>query len=202
MTTGDGDGALRLTAPRYVIRSSSALAAGVETTASLLAWNPARPGRPPGRGVAGAGRVGPGSSPDGLPLSSPSIERVSGTRQVLVRGAAGRGHRPDAQPVPLLEGDRARRFHRSRGRRCDHLPYALHRDPGVVPAPELLDPDRWLLERVTPAQRQAFMAFGGGRRRLGEHYGMTETVLCPRRGSAAAGNYARPTPPRCGPCPV
>jgi cyclooctatin synthase len=57
-------------------------------------------------------------------------------------------------------------------------PYALHRDPGIFTEPETFDPDRWLPERVTAAQRQAFTAFGGGRRKcMGEFYGMTEAVL-------------------------
>jgi pentalenene oxygenase len=56
--------------------------------------------------------------------------------------------------------------------------YALHRDPQVFDHPEAFDPDRWLPERLTPAMRQAFTAFGGGRRKcLGEFYGMTEAVL-------------------------
>jgi pentalenene oxygenase len=56
--------------------------------------------------------------------------------------------------------------------------YALHRDPQVFDHPEAFDPDRWLPERLTPAMRQAFTAFGGGRRKcLGEFYVMTEAVL-------------------------
>ncbi|MEU9439085.1 cytochrome P450 [Streptomyces sp. NPDC048252] len=57
-------------------------------------------------------------------------------------------------------------------------PYALHRDPDVFTDPKVFDPDRWRPERVTAAQRQAFIASGGGRRKcLGEFYGMPEAHL-------------------------
>lgn len=57
-------------------------------------------------------------------------------------------------------------------------PYALQRDPDVFPRPDVFEPDRWLPDRVTPGQRQSFLAFGAGRRRcMGEFYGMTEAML-------------------------
>ncbi|WTU86056.1 cytochrome P450 [Streptomyces sp. NBC_00048] len=74
--------------------------------------------------------------------------------------------------------DCGRRLQRSCGRGCDRLPCALQRDPAVFDDPEVFDPDRWLPERLTTGQRQAFTAFGGGRRKcLGKQYGMTEAVL-------------------------
>jgi pentalenene oxygenase len=57
-------------------------------------------------------------------------------------------------------------------------PYLLHRDPDVFPDPERFDPDRWLPGRVTAAQREAFTAMGGGRRKcIGDVFGMTEAVI-------------------------
>jgi cytochrome P450 len=57
-------------------------------------------------------------------------------------------------------------------------PYALHRDPAVFPDPDTFDPDRWLPERVTGRQKQSFLAFGAGRRRcMGELFGMAEATI-------------------------
>ncbi|GAA3463548.1 hypothetical protein GCM10018963_55610 [Saccharothrix longispora] len=57
-------------------------------------------------------------------------------------------------------------------------PYALQRDPTVFPDPDTFDPDRWLPERVTGRQKQAFLAFGAGRRRcMGELFGMAEATI-------------------------
>jgi pentalenene oxygenase len=56
--------------------------------------------------------------------------------------------------------------------------YCLHRLPDAFPDPELLTPDRWLPEQVTPAQREAHMPFGVGTRKcIGDVYGLTEIPL-------------------------
>ncbi|MFE0987962.1 cytochrome P450 [Streptomyces rochei] len=75
-------------------------------------------------------------------------------------------------------------------------PYAIQRNPEVFPDPDRLDPDRWLSERLTARQRQSFLAFGAGRRRcMGEFYGMTETTLA----MATLARTWRLTPTRPGP---
>ncbi len=56
--------------------------------------------------------------------------------------------------------------------------YALQRDPRFFDRPHAFDPDRWLPERVGPAQRHAFIAFGRGIHGcVGEQVGWIETVI-------------------------
>ncbi|MFF4349826.1 cytochrome P450 [Streptomyces sp. NPDC001530] len=57
-------------------------------------------------------------------------------------------------------------------------PYVLGRDPGVFPDPGRFDPDRWLPERVSPAQRGALLPFSAGSRKcIGDAFGMAEATL-------------------------
>ncbi|MGW1675654.1 cytochrome P450 [Streptomyces sp. NPDC002324] len=153
----------------------SVLAAGVETTASLLAWTLYALADHPdveSRLWAELDRELAGNAP-----AFADIERLPYTRQVLTEVLRLWPPTWMLSRVALEETVVAG-FTVPTGADVIVSPYALQRDPGVFPDPERLDPDRWLPERVTPAQRQAFTAFGGGRRKcLGEHYGMTETVL-------------------------
>ncbi|MFJ6463091.1 cytochrome P450 [Streptomyces sp. NPDC091387] len=56
--------------------------------------------------------------------------------------------------------------------------YALHRDPSVFADPETFDPDRWLPERVGPAQRQGHLGFGAGARKcIGDNFAMIESTI-------------------------
>ncbi|MFF4260846.1 cytochrome P450 [Streptomyces virginiae] len=153
----------------------SVLAAGVETTASLLAWTLHALADHPeveSRLWAELDRELAGSAP-----ALADIGRLPYTRQVLTEVL--RLWPPTWMLSRItLEETLLAGFTVPAGADVIISPYALHRDPAVFPDPERLDPDRWLPERVTPAQRQAFTAFGGGRRKcLGEHYGMTETIL-------------------------
>ncbi len=153
----------------------SVLAAGVETTASLLAWTLHALADHPDverRLWAELDRELAGNAP-----TLTDIERLPYTRQVLIEVLRLWPPTWMLSRVALQETLIAG-FTVPAGADVIVSPYALHHDPAVFPDPERLDPDRWLPERVTPAQRQAFTAFGGGRRKcLGEHYGMTETVL-------------------------
>ncbi|MEU2795469.1 cytochrome P450 [Streptomyces sp. NPDC007117] len=153
----------------------SVLAAGVETSASLLTWTFQLLARHPGiqhrlweevDGVLGQ-----------RPASFADLPELPFTRRLLTEVLRL------YPPTWLLS-----RIAVEDAEVCGHLlpqgadvlvsPYALQRDPEVFPDPGRLDPDRWLPERLTPAQRQSFLAFGAGRRRcMGEFYGMTETTL-------------------------
>ncbi|MGK4580597.1 cytochrome P450 [Kitasatospora sp. HPMI-4] len=56
--------------------------------------------------------------------------------------------------------------------------YSLHRDPQVFAESEVFDPDRWLPERVTPAQRKGFFPLGAGRRKcIGDSFGLIEAAI-------------------------
>ncbi|MFD8645166.1 cytochrome P450 [Streptomyces zaomyceticus] len=153
----------------------SVLAAGVETTASLLAWTLHALADYPeveGRLWDELDRELAGSAP-----ALADIERLPYTRQVLTEVLRLWPPTWMLSRITLEETVLAG-FTVPAGADVIISPYALHRDTAVFPDPERLDPDRWRPERVTAAQRQAFTAFGGGRRKcLGEHYGMTETLL-------------------------
>ncbi|MFD5342030.1 cytochrome P450 [Streptomyces hawaiiensis] len=153
----------------------SVLAAGVETTASLLAWTlHALADHPEVEQTLGSelDRELGGRTP-----AYADVQRLSYTRRVLTEVL--RLWPPTWMLSRIaLEPTTVAGFAVPAGADVIVSPYALHRDPAVFPEPERLDPDRWLPERTTAAQRQAFTAFGGGRRKcLGEHYGMTEAVL-------------------------
>lgn len=56
--------------------------------------------------------------------------------------------------------------------------HCLHRAPQAFPFPHRFDPDRWLPDRVTDAQREAHLPFGAGTRQcIGEVYGRTAIPL-------------------------
>ncbi|MGW7441638.1 cytochrome P450 [Streptomyces sp. NPDC054849] len=174
MAAADGDGRpLDDTEVRDQVLS--VLAAGVETTASLLAWTLHALADHPdveSRLWAELDRELAASAP-----AFADIERLPYTRQVLTEVLRLWPPTWMLSRVALEETVLAG-FTVPAGADVIVSPYTLQRDPDVFPDPGRLDPDRWLPERVTSAQRQAFMAFGGGRRKcLGEHYGMTETVL-------------------------
>ncbi|MGA5171055.1 MULTISPECIES: cytochrome P450 [Streptomyces] len=153
----------------------SILAAGVETSASLLAWTFQALSVNPGIeqrlwtevDTVLAGRM-PGFE---------DLPRLPLTRRVLTEALRLWPPTWMLSRVALADTMVAG-FTVPAGADVIISPYALHRDPQIFAHPEAFDPDRWLPERLTPAMRQAFTAFGGGRRKcLGEFYGMTEAVL-------------------------
>ncbi|MFD8982664.1 cytochrome P450 [Streptomyces sp. NPDC059564] len=153
----------------------SVLAAGVETTASLLAWTLHALADHPAVERQLWGELDRELA--GRPPSFADIARLPYTRQVLIEVL--RLWPPTWMLSRIaLEQTVLAGFTVPAGADVIVSPYSLQRDPGVFPDPDVFDPDRWLPERVTVAQRQAFTAFGGGRRKcLGEHYGMTEAIL-------------------------
>ncbi|MFF4369493.1 cytochrome P450 [Streptomyces sp. NPDC001594] len=171
---GDDDGR-RLDDSEVRDQVLSVLAAGVETTASLLAWTlHALAGHPDveGRLWAELDRELAGRSP-----AYSDVPRLTYTRQVLFEVLR---LWPPTWMLSRITLDKTvvAGFRIPAGADVIVSPYALQRDPAVFDNPEVFDPDRWLPERLTAAQRQAFTAFGGGRRKcLGEQYGMTEAVL-------------------------
>lgn len=57
-------------------------------------------------------------------------------------------------------------------------PYVIHRIPRLFPEPEAFDPDRWLPERAGEIARGSYLPFGGGSRKcIGDVFGMTEAAL-------------------------
>lgn len=65
-----------------------------------------------------------------------------------------------------------------RGAEVLFSPYLIHRDRDAFPDPERFLPDRWLPQAITPRQREAFIAMGGGRRKcIGDVFGMTEATI-------------------------
>ncbi|QBS39503.1 cytochrome P450 [Nocardia sp. CS682] len=56
--------------------------------------------------------------------------------------------------------------------------YALNHNPEIFADPKVFDPDRWLPERVTGAQRNAFMPFGAGVHGcIGESFSWAELII-------------------------
>ncbi|MFC9440146.1 cytochrome P450 [Nocardia sp. NPDC057030] len=56
--------------------------------------------------------------------------------------------------------------------------YALMHNPEIFPDPERFDPDRWLPDRLTATQRNAFMPFGAGVHGcIGETFSWAELII-------------------------
>ncbi|MGW5849900.1 cytochrome P450 [Streptomyces sp. NPDC055254] len=174
MAAADDDGR-RLDDTEVRDQVLSVLAAGVETTASLLAWTLHALAAHPDverRLWAELDRELVGRAP-----VHADVPRLPYTRQVLFEVLRLWPPTWMLSRITLEETEVAG-FALPAGADVILSPYALQRDPAVFDDPDVFDPDRWLPERLTAGQRQAFTAFGGGRRKcLGEHYGMTEAVL-------------------------
>ncbi|MFF3559632.1 cytochrome P450 [Streptomyces sp. NPDC002574] len=56
--------------------------------------------------------------------------------------------------------------------------YALHRDPRAYTDPERFDPDRWLPENVGSRPRESFVPFGAGNRKcIGDAFAWTAVII-------------------------
>ncbi|MEU2512036.1 cytochrome P450 [Streptomyces syringium] len=172
---GDDDSGRRPEDAEVRDQVMSVLAAGVETSASLLAWTFQLLARHPDV------RSRLWEEIDGTlgqrPVTFEDLPRLSFTKRLLTEVL--RLYPPTwLLSRIVVEPTEICGYRLPRGADVLISPYALQRDPDVFPDPGRLDPDRWLPERLTPAQRQSFLAFGAGRRRcMGEFYGMTETTV-------------------------
>ncbi|MFJ8077103.1 cytochrome P450 [Streptomyces sp. NPDC096176] len=153
---------------------STILFAGAETTAATLAWT--------FHELAG--------SPDIEKQLVDEVDKVVGDRPVTIND------------VPQLEGirrvlDEVIRLHGvtllmrrtttpvqlgdhtfPAGTEIAFSLYALHRDPGLYENADSFDPDRWLPERRTSIDRQAYMPFGAGNRKcIGDQFVWTEATI-------------------------
>ncbi|WP_282792662.1 cytochrome P450 [Streptomyces sp. CC224B] len=169
----------------------SVLAAGVETSASLLAWTFQLLSHHPDVQRRLWEEVDGELAED--PVAFEDLPRLTFTRRLLTEVLR---LYPPTWLLSRIVVEPAEICGHVLPRGADVLisPYALHRDPAVFPDPGRLDPDRWLPERLTPAQRRSFLAFGAGRRRcMGEFYGMTETTVA--LASIARAWHLHPTRP-------
>ncbi|MFI8940141.1 cytochrome P450 [Streptomyces syringium] len=153
----------------------SVLAAGVETTASLLAWTFHILARSPD--VERRLWAELDASLGGRPVTFDDLTALPYTKRLLTEVLRL------YPPTWLLSRVAVKRtdvcgFAVPQGADVIISPYALQRNPDVFPDPAGFDPDRWLPERLTSRQRQSFLAFGAGRRRcMGEFFGMTQATL-------------------------
>ncbi|MFD6434747.1 cytochrome P450 [Streptomyces venezuelae] len=57
-------------------------------------------------------------------------------------------------------------------------PYVLHHNPALFKDPDSFDPDRWLPERAKDVSRGSYLPFGAGSRKcIGDVFGMTEATI-------------------------
>ncbi|MFJ8608054.1 cytochrome P450 [Streptomyces sp. NPDC093675] len=151
------------------------LTAGTETTASLLAWTFHLLGAHPDveqrlwdelDGVL-AGRMPTFGGLGQLPFTKRVLTealRLYPPGWLLSRTAT----------APVRVGD----YELERDAEVLFSPSFLHRDEHAFPEPDRFLPDRWLPQSITPEQREAFVAMGGGRRKcIGDVFGMTEATI-------------------------
>ncbi|MBT2472179.1 cytochrome P450 [Streptomyces sp. ISL-66] len=169
----------------------SVLAAGVETTASLLAWTFQLLARHPGA-EARLWEELDGALDQG-PVTFDDLSALAYTKRLLTEVL--RLYPPTwLLSRTVVTATEVCGYRLPKGADILISPYALQRNPEVFPDPGRLEPDRWLPERLTPGQRQSFLAFGAGRRRcMGEFFGMTETTLA--LATIARNWQLRPTAP-------
>jgi pentalenene oxygenase len=153
----------------------SILAAGVETTATLLTWTFHVLARHPAEERRLWSEVD--TVLNGRHASFDDLGRLPYAKRVLIEVL--RLYPPTWMLSRVAVADTTvADVALPRGAEVVISPYALQRDPAVFPAPDAFDPDRWLPDRATARQKQSFLAFGAGRRRcMGELFGMTEATI-------------------------
>jgi cytochrome P450 len=169
---GDGGG---LTDVEIVDHMLTFLLAGVETTATTLAWalhllalhpgiedrlhaevDAVLDGRPAGHGDLPSLRLTGQIITETLRLRSPAWIT---TRMVTTNTQLGGVEIPAGSVIVIS-------------------PYLLHQRQDSFPHPNRFDPDRWTTKHPTAVSRSAYIPFGGGARKcVGDQFGLTEAAL-------------------------
>ncbi|GAB7105965.1 cytochrome P450 [Streptomyces phaeofaciens JCM 4814] len=175
LTAEDTETGGRLTDQEIHDQVMTLLLAGIETTASALAWSFHLLGENPRAEAALHAELD--EVLDGRPAAYADIPRLDHTQRVFTESLrlyppAWLYTRTTTEPTELA------------GRRlpvgADILisPYVLHHNAELFADPESFDPDRWLPERAKDVARGHYLPFGAGSRKcIGDVFGMTEATL-------------------------
>jgi cytochrome P450 len=157
------------------VQMKSILTAGTDTTAALLAWTLYLLAHHPD--VEARLQTEIDGQLHGRQAAFDDLVRLPYTKQVLTEALRL------YPPAWLLSRTTTREIELdghvlSPGADVLIVPYLLHREPTAFPDPERFDPDRWRPQHITPAQREAFIAMGSGRRKcIGDVFAMTEAAI-------------------------
>lgn len=153
----------------------TALAAGSETTATVLAWTFYTLARQPH--VEQRLHAEVDEVLGGRAATFEDLPRLTYTTRVITEvlrmyPPAWIMTRTATEPTTL--GGR----HIPQGSTILLSPYAQHHNPVIFPRPELFDPDRWLPERAKSRAPGSYIPFAAGNRKcLGDTFAMTEATL-------------------------
>lgn len=151
------------------------LLAGIETTASALAWSFHLLGRNPAAETALHAELD--EVLDGRTPAYADIPRLDYTQRVFTESLR---LYPPAWLFTRTTVETTELAGRELPPGSDILisPYVLHHTPALFTDPESFDPDRWLPERAKDVTRGSYLPFGAGSRKcIGDVFGMTEATL-------------------------
>ncbi|WP_306338451.1 cytochrome P450 [Streptomyces sp. KL118A] len=151
------------------------LLAGIETTASALAWTFHLLGRNPE--VEAALHAEVDEVLEGRPPVYADIPRLDYSRRVFTEALR---LYPPAWLYTRTTTEATELGGRPLPPNSDILisPYVLHHNAELFKDPESFDPDRWLPERAKDVARGYYLPFGAGSRKcIGDVFGMTEATL-------------------------
>ncbi|MFF1303020.1 cytochrome P450 [Streptomyces sp. NPDC058307] len=151
------------------------LLAGIETTASALAWSFHLLGRNPE--VEAALHAELDEVLDGRSPVYADVPRLEYTQRVFTETLR---LYPPAWLYTRTTTEATELAGRQLPPRSDILisPYVLHHNAALFKDPESFDPDRWVPERAKDVTRGCYLPFGAGSRKcIGDVFGMTEATL-------------------------
>jgi cytochrome P450 len=182
LTAADGNGDA-LTPREIHDQVITVFLAGIETTASALAWSLYLLGRHPD--AAARVRAEVDAVLGGRPATWDDLERLTQVRYAITE--ALRLYPPGWIFTRFATRDVVLGEHLlPEGTGLAYSPYILHRQEKVFDRPDTFDPDRWSPERASALPTNSFIPFGGGVHKcIGDTFGMTEAAL------ALATIYAR-----------